>query len=712
MRHLFFLTAVLLAPVLSAQHIGYMIPAGGSPGETVDVLIGGQQFWGIKNVYVSGTGVSVESVTVVPGMPIIGGKQRKFVTDWMRNIVTGKKEIPPKPAQEEIDKDWRKHKYFDTVDQLSPLQLHLLAVHLFVPRNPLQMSPAINSNIIVKLKIAPDAKPGLRLLRLVRNNFLASNPLPFYIDPFPVVLEPFLPVPPQKRRKYEFTFPAVINGQIMPGETDVWHFKAQKGERLVFQTFARSMIPFMGDCVPGYFQCLLDLRDSSGNRVAFADDNGFDPDPVLCCTIPEDGEYALHVRDSLYRGRADFVYRIRAYRGDPPEFKIQPPDLKLPVKKIAAPAKSLKVDFPVLIQGCIAKPGQQDSFVIHARKDQTIVGEVFARRQGSRLDSRLTVFGPDGKKAAFNDDYKRFLAGPILQHTDSYLCFRAPQTGDYTFVIADTAGNGSRNHSYFLRIDQPRPSFNLYVTGSYKMVGINGATPLKLHVEPVDGFNRDIHLRLKAPNRYVITGSNIIPAGTRDTVITLSCPDRKRQLVPAELIAEYELPPEPGECCCCRCHVRKGRGKVFYGDEETQAFAYTHLVLSPEWFLSKGWTPAGSYLIVPFNPQFRRLTIKAGKTARLKYRRRKLPKDTSMEFVLSNAPKGLTLVKTETKEQKNGWEEVFLTFKADEKKNPCRFNQSVTAVYSYLTRPNKQGKVFQRKADIVLPPVLFEITGD
>ena len=79
MRHLFFLTAVLLAPVLSAQHIGYMIPAGGAPGETMDVLIGGQQFWGIKNVRISGTGVSVESVTVVPGMPVIGGKQRKFV---------------------------------------------------------------------------------------------------------------------------------------------------------------------------------------------------------------------------------------------------------------------------------------------------------------------------------------------------------------------------------------------------------------------------------------------------------------------------------------------------------------------------------------------------------------------------------------------------------------------------------------------------------
>lgn len=712
MRHWFFLTAFLLAPFLSAQHIGYMIPAGGQPGTTVEVLIGGQQFWSIKNVRISGTGVSVESVTPVPGIPNIGGKQWKFVTGWMRNIVTGKKEIPPKPPQEEIDKDWRKHKYFDIIDQLSPLQFHLLAVHLFVPRNPLQMSPAINSNLIVKLKIDADAKPGIRYLRLVRSNFQASNPLPFYVDPLPVVREPFLPIPPQKRRKYEFTLPAVINGQIMPGETDIWHFKAQKGEKLVFHAFARSMIPFMGDCVPGYFQCLLDLRDSRGSRVAFADDNGFDPDPVLCCTIPEDGEYALHVRDSLYRGRADFVYRIRAYRGDPPEFKIQPPDLKLPLKKNAASAKPVKVDFPVLIQGCIAKPGQQDSFVIHAQKDQAIVGEVFARRQGSRLDSRLTVFGPDGKKVAFNDDYKRFLAGPVLQHTDSYLCFRAPQTGDYTFVIADTAGNGSTKHCYFLRIDQPRPSFNLYVAPSYKMIAPNYANPLKIHVEPLDGFDQDIHLRVKAPNGYVISGSNIIPAGVRDTVIAVTCPDRSRQLVSAELIAEYELPPEPGQCCCCRCGVRKGRGKVFYGDEETQAFAYTHLVLSPEWLLSKGWGPAGFTFIVPFNHQFRRLKINAGETAQLKFRCRKLPKNTDMTFGLRNPPKGLTLLKTESRELKKGWNEVVLTFQVDKNMKSSRFNQVVTAVYSYLTRPNKQGKVFQRKSEFILPPVLFEITGD
>jgi hypothetical protein len=44
--------------------------------------------------------------------------------------------------------------------------------------------------------------------------------------------------------------------------------------------------------------------------VAFADDFRFDPDPVLDYQVPADGEYVLEIRDALYRGRDDFVYRL------------------------------------------------------------------------------------------------------------------------------------------------------------------------------------------------------------------------------------------------------------------------------------------------------------------------------------------------------------------------------------------------------------------
>lgn len=707
MRHfLISLIAFLLTGAVSAQHIGYLIPAGGKPGETVEILVGGQQFWGLKTARISGSGVSVDSFTVVPGMPIIWGKQHRFVTTWMRNIVKGSKEVPKRPTDEEELKNWRKHRYFDHVDELTPLQFHLLAIHMFVPRNSLQMSPAINSNVIVRLKIAPDAKPGRREFRLVRNNGQVSNPLPFYVDTISGTREPYQPVPPNQKPKYEFRIPTVLSGQIMPGETDRWFFTAKKGEKLVFQTFARAMVPFMGDCVPGYFQCILELKDSKNNRIAFADDRGFDPDPLLACSIPADGEYVLEVRDALYRGRADFVYRIRAWKGDPPKFKIRKPDLNLPIRQTAELAKDGMTAFPVLLQGCISTPAQTDKFVIQAEKGEKIVGEVFARRLGSQLDSRLTVIEPDGKTAAFNDDYKRVLAGNLLQHTDSWLCFTAPQSGKYTFLLTDTSRLGSPDHAYFLRIDHPKPSFKLYVTASSKAVYIYGAQPLKLLVKPQDGFNKNIRLRVKAPNGFYIIGSDIIPAGCKETTITLGCTDKKRILTKAELIAEYE---EQCPCCGSRKYIR---GPVFYGDEDTQAFAYTHLVLSEEWLLSKTGAPYGNYFLSLVNPKQKQIVIKPGKTAVLKLRRKKIPNKTSFAFSLLNPPKGITLEKTVEKALKKGEADITLVFKASEDVKPQRFNQLIQAVFSYETKPNKEGKVFQRKSEFVLPAMLFEIAGD
>ncbi|MBO4648372.1 MAG: hypothetical protein J5806_09470 [Lentisphaeria bacterium] len=705
--------ALFTAPVLSAQHIGYIIPAGGKQGETVEILLGGQQLWGIKSARVSGGGVTVESVSIVPGMPIIGGKQHRFVATWMRNVVDGKKEIPQKPTDEEELKTWRKHPWYDTVDKLTPLQFHLLTRHLFVPRNSLQMSPAINTNAIIRLKIAPDAKPGRREFRLVRGNGMMSNALPFYVDTIPGVREPYLAVPPKKNPKYTFTLPCVINGQIMPGETDVWHFTAKKDEKLVFQTFARQMIPFMGDCVPGYFQCVLELRDSKNRRVAYADDSGFDPDPILCCTIPEDGEYALHVRDSIYRGRADFVYRIRAWRGDPPEFRLTVPALKLPKKQFRELANG-RTEYPVLVEGCIDRPGKTDQVVIRAKKGEKIVGEVFARRLGSHLDSRLTVLGPDGKQVAFNDDFPRFLVGPILQHIDSYLCFTAPQDGDYTFRLTDTAALGSPKHGYFLRIDRPRPSFRLYVVPSVKPVAINGATKLKLQVEPIDGFHCDIKLRVKAQYGYAIIGSNIIPAGCKSTEITLTCPDKQRQLVPAELIAEYEV--SKTTCPSCgRVQIETRRGEVCYGDEDTQAFAYTHVIPASNWHLSKTWAPTGLYHLTLADPKRKKVTIPAGKTATIVLRRAKLPPKSTFSFSLPNAPKGLTLEKVLTKDLDKGRAEITLVIRASEKMEPQRFNLPIMAAYSYNipylnSPPNKKGKDAIQRSDFNLPVLLFEIT--
>ena len=52
-----------------------------------------------------------------------------------------------------------------------------------------------------------------------------------------------------------------------------------------------------------------------------------------------------------------------------------------------------------------------------------------------------------------------------------------------------------------------------------------------------------------------------------------------------------------------------------------------------------------------------------------------------------------------------------LVLRAADTMKPQRFNMPVTAVYSYFSAPNKEGKTFQRRSEFNLPVLLFEITG-
>jgi hypothetical protein len=106
------------------------------------------------------------------------------------------------------------------------------------------------------------------------------------------------------------SLPGVVNGQILPGAVDRFRFAARRGQRLVIAASARALIPYLPDAVPGWFQATLALYDGKGKELAYDDDFRFNPDPVLYYEIPADGDYAIAIKDSLYRGREDFVYRI------------------------------------------------------------------------------------------------------------------------------------------------------------------------------------------------------------------------------------------------------------------------------------------------------------------------------------------------------------------------------------------------------------------
>ena len=186
-------------------------------------------------------------------------------------------------------------------------------------------NPAISEIAVVRVTIAPDAQPGQRELR-VATPILLSNPLVFHIgqlkefskEASKAITEQQSAVArtanaPKARAvapEISVTLPAVINGQILPGAVDRFRLEAKQGQDLVVVAQARQLIPYIPDAVPGWFQATLALYDAEGNEIAYDDDFHFNPDPVLHCKIPADGQYLVEIKDAIYRGREDFVYRI------------------------------------------------------------------------------------------------------------------------------------------------------------------------------------------------------------------------------------------------------------------------------------------------------------------------------------------------------------------------------------------------------------------
>ena len=317
-------------------------------------------------------------------------------------------------------------------------------------------NPAIAETITLKITIAPNAEPGERELRLGAPAAL-SQPLVFCVGQLPEFNKPEPPVateppaPTAAKRQCPDKPPRPLNrasscpawsmARSCPAAWTVTASRRARGQRLVIAATARELIPYLADAVPGWFQAALSLYDSQGHEVAYADHFRFHPDPVLFYEVPKDGEYVLQIRDSIYRGREDFVYRITAGElpfitgifplGGPAgaQTTVQLTGWNLPAATVTQDDRGVApgvypisaragtnvsnrlpfavdalpeclsrkrtihrpppsaVTLPIIINGRIGQPGQWDVFRFHGRAGEEIVAEVIARRLDSPLDS-------------------------------------------------------------------------------------------------------------------------------------------------------------------------------------------------------------------------------------------------------------------------------------------------------------------------------------
>ncbi len=682
---------LLLGFSAAAGHLGYLYPGGARAGETVDVLAGGQNNWGTTGIWVDGDpGVECLKVDNTPSIPFVDNRQRQYLKDLIKAHRTGKP-LPPLPENTE---GWRKCPWFDKIPELTLLQTDLLMRALYIRPNPLQASPSLNQKTILRIRVAQNARPGIRFIRLQGRGKL-SNPVPFIVSPAAEIREPAFTAPYEKRDLREFTLPGNLNGQILPGETDVFKVRLKAGTLCHFKVYGRFFKPFIGDGVPGFFQPVLEIFDAQGRSLFRADRNGLDPDPLLECRVPADGEYFLKIRDALYRGREDFVYRIHCGTGTypRPEKKAELPPL--PRKTWT---NALEVTSPVLISGNLA-PGERQKVRIRAEKKQQFVFETLARRTGSPLDTVLRLYGPDGTLAAECDDPAcGVLSGREMHRADARIAYTAPKAGTYSLEISDSAGMAGK---YLLRIDRPRPDFQLIASPSGIEAGIESDVPVTIHVIRREGFANAVKLAVEGSPLLRIRGNNVIPPGVERMIITVYSPWVKKIPAPApvRITGTAETPDGP----ITRTAIP--------ADPAMQAFAYTHLVDAPLLIFAANWRGRG---ILTEDPTGKKLCIPPGGKVELQFQIRGLPDRTEPDLPeIADAPKWLSAEKPElvTVNAKRRQYKMVLTLRAAPSAPPgAQFPMFLKLSYHH-TFLDKNRKTRTGKGYIFTPVWMVHVEG-
>ena len=689
-RRLFTLVLpMLLASVALAQQepgIGYVYPAGGERGTTVEVVVGGQFLTGVHDVVVSGDGIQGTIVEHTKPMT------QKRINELRQKLQEIAKEM--QGSRGDTNTPNRKYQsaaflqraaFLKAAEKKGITTEEVLAFldyrkRLSDPKR--QLNPQISETVRVRLEIAPDVEPGQRQLRLVTPLGI-SNPRFFQVGAIPEYNEA---EPNDKRADsgVQDAMPVLINGQILPGDVDRFSFNAKKGMQIVAAVSARELIPYLADAVPGWFQATLVLYDADGNEVAYADDFRYHPDPVLCYEIPEDGTYVLEITDAVYRGREDFVYRVAV--GEIPYiasiFPLGGPlaetttvnlaGWNLPTQQIDLPARydmtacrpfqlapnrwatnavtfargespetldhepndgraqAQPLSLPTVVNGRIDRSGDLDFFSFRGQAGQQLVVEVHARRLQSPLDSIIELTDSTGKRTAVNDDNEDHGSGLTTHHADSRFSVTLPDDGQYVLRLGDTQRHGGNDYAYRLRIDHSQPDFELRVVPSSINMSAGQTVPITVYALRRDGFEGDIKLSLAgSPDGFKLSGA-WVPGGQEQVQLTLTAP-------PAAGDQPLRLNLE-GTATIDGQVVRR---RAVPAEDMMQAFIYHHLVPSQDLlvFVNSRGRARARVQVAEAQP----VAIPAGATKRIPLMIPRFTRQAGIELALNNAPEGITL---------------------------------------------------------------------
>ena len=311
------------------------------------------------------------------------------------------------------------------------------------------------------------------------------------------------------------------------------------------------------------------IADQPFRNLAYAHDYGGREDPLLVFTAPRDGQYIVEVRDELYRGRAEFNYRLTIgqlpfvtsafpaggkrgatipvklrginltktefaldFAADTPvggprwrraadtandlAFAVGEDPEVIEVEPNDGAEQATATQVPATANGVIEQPGDVDYFKFNAAKGQRLFFETVSRSLGSPLDARLDLFDANGRRLKNNDDAN--------SSPDSSIDHTFAADGEYTIRVGDTTGQGSSRHVYRLDVHPPRPDFALTVSPDNPRVTAGGATPLKVLVQRRQGFTGPIELTVANPPPGAIVSPTVMASNQTEQTVSITMP--------------------------------------------------------------------------------------------------------------------------------------------------------------------------------------------
>jgi hypothetical protein len=304
--------------------------------------------------------------------------------------------------------------------------------------------PKNADRVQVRAVIGSESKLGVHRLFL-QTPLGTTSAVSFAVGGWPETAEKEPNDPPGAAQP--ISLPTTVTGTLeKSGDVDSYRFETHKGQEIVCQV--------LGSSIRSKINAVLTLTDARGRVLAMGNGTGSRPEPLIGYKFLTDGTCVIQVRDFENAGGADVYYRLNVGEfpaataafplglrrgtvgpvalqgfnlGSRATVSVRAPaapatwgqSVELPGEWLAAPrlavgegpellekepndlpAGAQPVPVPITVNGRIhGRTGACDAdlFRFRARRGQTLVLEVAARRLGSPLDSLIEVLDLQGR---------------------------------------------------------------------------------------------------------------------------------------------------------------------------------------------------------------------------------------------------------------------------------------------------------------------------